>query len=83
MIVVSSETFGGGSKINDIRTANGLNSLSIHSVDLLPDVNKEEEEEEDKISSSNLRMRSLGSLIRAPRVSICYFTIKDIFSWES
>lgn len=83
MIVVSSETVGGGSKINDIRTANGLNPLSIHTVDLLPDVNKEEEEEEDKISSSNLRMRSLGSLLRAPRVSICYLTMKDIFSWES
>lgn len=69
MIVVSSETVGGGSKINQVREANGLNPLCIHSVELLAD-SKMDEEEEDKISSSNLRLRCLGTLLRTPQVRI-------------
>lgn len=69
MIVVSSETVRGGEKINEIRQANGLNALDIYRVDLLPDIAKEDEVEEDKISSSNLRLRSLGTLLKPPMVS--------------
>lgn len=74
MIVVSSETVVGGSKINDIRLVNGLNPLCVHQVELLADVNKEDEEEEDKISSGNLRLRCLGTLLRAPQVCF-YFSV--------
>uniref|UniRef100_A0A1B6MQ73 Bifunctional coenzyme A synthase n=1 Tax=Graphocephala atropunctata TaxID=36148 RepID=A0A1B6MQ73_9HEMI len=67
MIVVSSETRGGGGKINEIRAANELNPLCIHEVELLADVNREDEVEEAKISSSNLRLRCLGTLLRPPQ----------------
>ncbi|XP_054285722.1 bifunctional coenzyme A synthase [Macrosteles quadrilineatus] len=67
MIVVSSETTRGGSAVNQVREANGLNTLCIHEVGLLVDPNKEDEVEEDKISSSNLRLRCLGTLLRPPQ----------------
>uniref|UniRef100_A0A1B6JTY9 Bifunctional coenzyme A synthase n=1 Tax=Homalodisca liturata TaxID=320908 RepID=A0A1B6JTY9_9HEMI len=67
MIVVSSETIGGGGKINEIRAANDLNPLCIHEVELLADINRENEVEEMKISSSNLRIRCLGTLLRPPQ----------------
>uniref|UniRef100_A0A1B6CV28 Bifunctional coenzyme A synthase n=2 Tax=Clastoptera arizonana TaxID=38151 RepID=A0A1B6CV28_9HEMI len=65
MIVVSSETIGGGSKVNQVRKSNNLKPLCVHSVELLADT-KLDEIEEDKISSSNLRLRCLGTLLRPP-----------------
>lgn len=65
MLVVSAETIGGGNKVNEVRLANGLNTLKVHTVDLIPDI-KEDEEEEDKVSSSNDRLRLLGTLISVP-----------------
>lgn len=66
MIVVSSETVRGGDKINEVRKANGLKPLQVHSVDLLEEDNKLDDDEEDKISSSNMRMRCLGTVIKPP-----------------
>lgn len=67
MIVVSAETVGGGKKVNELRVSNGLKPLEVLSVELIPDI-KLDEEEEDKISSSNDRLRLLGTLITQPEV---------------
>lgn len=71
MIVVSSETKKGALMINNVRQQNHLNELDIHEVDLANDFssNKVSEAEEEKISSSNNRIRILGTYIRAVEVS--------------
>ncbi|XP_069683346.1 bifunctional coenzyme A synthase isoform X1 [Periplaneta americana] len=68
LIVVSAETLRGGLKVNEVRQHNQLSTLDIHSVDLLEALpeQKQDEEEEDKISSSNRRMRLLGTRLRVP-----------------
>ncbi|GAB6033086.1 hypothetical protein CHUAL_012699 [Chamberlinius hualienensis] len=58
-IVVSDETVKGGEKVNEQRLAKGLNILDIDSITLLSDYGRSEIEE-DKISSSSQRIRSLG-----------------------
>ncbi|KAL1137624.1 hypothetical protein AAG570_009320 [Ranatra chinensis] len=68
MLIVSSETLRGGSKVNELRLKNNLNPLVIHSVELLNDI-RLDDEEEDKISSSNYRLRLLGTRIREPEPS--------------
>lgn len=70
MIVVSAETINGGNKINEARKQNGLKPMAVLSVPLLPEANKSDDVEEDKISSSNNRLRLLGALIKPP-------TLKD------
>lgn len=67
MIVVSAETQKGGAKVNELRLKNGLNQLDIHEIELVPD-EKCDGEEENKISSSNARMRLLGTRIKNPQV---------------
>ncbi|XP_050438514.1 bifunctional coenzyme A synthase-like [Adelges cooleyi] len=70
MIVVSEETTKGGEMINENRINVGLKPLDIIPVPLLKE-NKTLidccEEEENKISSSNYRMRMLGTLIKPPQ----------------
>ncbi|XP_075237464.1 bifunctional Phosphopantetheine adenylyltransferase - Dephospho-CoA kinase [Lycorma delicatula] len=66
MIVVSAETINGGNKINELRKERGLNPMAVHSVPLLPETNKSDDVEEDKISSSNNRLRLLGTLLKPP-----------------
>ncbi|KAI5751570.1 hypothetical protein M8J77_008759 [Diaphorina citri] len=61
-LIVSAETQGGGVKVNELRVANSLKPLDVVSVPLLPSDGKVDEQEEDKLSSSNLRMRELGTL---------------------
>lgn len=63
LIVVSNETIKGGLKINDIRNDGGLSALDIFSVDLV-DCPDRSQDEEEKISSSTIRMRMLGTLIK-------------------
>jgi len=65
-IVVSDETIRGGEKINEIRHERGMSDLDIISISLLPDEKKESSIEEEKISSSSLRIRKLGTLLREP-----------------
>lgn len=65
MIVVSEETVRGADKINEARAANGLNKLVVDVINLEDDPYYQEHEE-TKISSSNHRMRLLGTRLKEP-----------------
>lgn len=65
-IVVSEETRKGGQAVNRRRLENGLPELVLFEIQLLKDVHHTEIEEE-KISSSSLRSRLLGTLLLAPQ----------------
>ncbi|XP_062893444.1 bifunctional coenzyme A synthase [Mobula hypostoma] len=65
-IVVSDETRKGGEAVNRKRLANALQELAIHQISLVKDVHHTSDEEE-KISSSTLRKRLLGSLLTPPK----------------
>jgi phosphopantetheine adenylyltransferase/dephospho-CoA kinase len=71
LIVVSTETYKGGLKVNELRHKNNLPPLDIHTVDLLKALPEHvDDEEEEKISSSNRRMRLLGTRLRVPEVLV-------------
>ncbi|XP_072105350.1 bifunctional coenzyme A synthase [Mobula birostris] len=65
-IVVSDETRKGGEAVNRKRLANALQELAMHQISLVKDVHHTSDEEE-KISSSTLRKRLLGSLLVPPK----------------
>ncbi|XP_035522803.1 bifunctional coenzyme A synthase isoform X1 [Morone saxatilis] len=65
-IVVSEETRRGGEAVNRKRIENGLPALILHEIQLLKDAHHTETEEE-KISSSSLRSRLLGTLLTPPK----------------
>lgn len=65
-IVVSEETRKGGEAVNKKRLENGLQALVLHEIQLLKDAHHTETEEE-KISSSSLRSRLLGTLLIPPK----------------
>lgn len=65
-IVVSEETRRGGEAVNKKRIENGLPVLVLHEIQLLKDAHHTETEEE-KISSSSLRSRLLGTLLTPPK----------------
>lgn len=65
-IVVSEETKKGGEAVNKKRLENGLPVLVLHEIQLLKDAHHNETEEE-KISSSSLRSRLLGTLLTPPK----------------
>ncbi|CAL8382379.1 unnamed protein product [Gadus morhua 'NCC'] len=65
-IVVSEETRRGGEAVNAKRLENGLPGLVLHEIQLLKDAHHTETEEE-KISSSSLRSRLLGTLLAPPK----------------
>ncbi|XP_070783038.1 bifunctional coenzyme A synthase [Enoplosus armatus] len=65
-IVVSEETRKGGEAVNKKRAENGLPALILHEIQLLKDAHHTETEEE-KISSSSLRSRLLGTLLTPPK----------------
>ncbi|XP_061665435.1 bifunctional coenzyme A synthase [Syngnathoides biaculeatus] len=65
-IVVSEETRKGGEAVNRKRIENGLPALVLHEIHVLKDVHHSETEEE-KISSSSLRSRLLGTLLIPPK----------------
>ncbi|CAG2112558.1 unnamed protein product [Medioppia subpectinata] len=66
-IVVSLETLRGGQKINEIRNKDNMKPLDVIKIDLLNELNKESDFEEQKISSSSQRMRKLGTILREPQ----------------
>lgn len=71
MIILSEETINGGKLINDKRKSAGLEPLDILPIPLLEEDKLIEDccaEEEKKISSSNYRMRLLGTLLKPPQV---------------
>ncbi|XP_032890697.1 bifunctional coenzyme A synthase [Amblyraja radiata] len=65
-IVVSDETQKGGEAVNRKRQENDLQELVLHKISLIKDVHHTHNEEE-KISSSTLRKRLLGSLLIPPK----------------
>ncbi|XP_068438540.1 bifunctional coenzyme A synthase [Clinocottus analis] len=65
-IVVSEETRRGGEAVNKKRIENGFPPLILHEIQLLKDAHHTETEEE-KISSSSLRSRLLGTLLTRPK----------------
>ena len=65
-IVVSEETIRGGQKINDIRATKEMSQLQIDVIRLLNDGHRQHKIEEEKVSSSSLRIRKLGTLIKEP-----------------
>ncbi|XP_009992491.1 PREDICTED: bifunctional coenzyme A synthase [Chaetura pelagica] len=65
-LVVSEETRRGGEAVNKKRLENGLPELTLYEILLMKDPDHSPSEEE-KISSSSLRQRLLGTLPRAPR----------------
>uniref|UniRef100_A0A7M4DXD1 Bifunctional coenzyme A synthase n=1 Tax=Crocodylus porosus TaxID=8502 RepID=A0A7M4DXD1_CROPO len=65
-IVVSEETRKGGVAVNKKRLENGLPELVLHEIPLVKDLQHSENEEE-KISSSSLRHRLLGTLLQPPQ----------------
>nr|XP_056719581.1 bifunctional coenzyme A synthase [Euleptes europaea] len=65
-IVVSEETLKGGLAVNKKRMENGLAELALHEIMLAGDAQHGKNEEE-KISSSSLRYRLLGTLLRPPQ----------------
>ncbi|CAH0715414.1 unnamed protein product, partial [Brenthis ino] len=67
LLIVSEETSRATKKINDKRKENGLQLLDFHTIDLAENLNQQSIEEERKISSSNQRMRLLGTLLREPK----------------
>lgn len=71
LLVVSEETHKGGDKINEKRRENNLPPLDVYTIGLVEE-NTLAEAEEAKVSSSNRRMRLLGTLLRPPVVSIYY-----------
>lgn len=77
MIILSEETVRGGELINDKRIDAGLEPLHILPVALLKEdritKNLYCTEEEEKISSSNFRMRLLGTLLKPIKVNNTFF----------
>ncbi|XP_012256284.2 bifunctional coenzyme A synthase [Athalia rosae] len=67
MIVVSEETIRGSDKINELRIQKGLSKLDVDVIDLEADPYYQEHEE-TKISSSNYRMRLLGTRLKDPNL---------------
>ncbi|XP_041938306.1 bifunctional coenzyme A synthase [Alosa sapidissima] len=65
-IVVSEETRRGGEAVNKRRLENGLPELVLYEIQLIKDAHHTEIEEE-KISSSSLRSRLLGTLLSPPK----------------
>ncbi|XP_053609329.1 bifunctional coenzyme A synthase isoform X2 [Plodia interpunctella] len=67
MLVVSEETVRGGVMVNEKRRENGLPPLDTHVISLAPDSNPNRaQDEEEKLSSSNQRMRLLGTMLKPP-----------------
>ncbi|KAI4875031.1 hypothetical protein NFI96_012996 [Prochilodus magdalenae] len=64
-IVVSEETRRGGEAVNRKRAENGLSELVLYEIPLIKDAHHTDIEEE-KISSSSLRSRLLGTLLKPP-----------------
>ncbi|CAM2108757.1 unnamed protein product [Caretta caretta] len=65
-IVVSEETRKGGVAVNKKRLENGLSELALHEI-LLVKNPRHGENEEEKISSSSIRQRLLGTLLQPPQ----------------
>nr|XP_005994082.1 PREDICTED: bifunctional coenzyme A synthase isoform X2 [Latimeria chalumnae] len=68
-IVVSEETRKGGNAVNKKRAEKGLPDLALHEIRLIQDCHRSDNEEE-KISSSSLRTRLLGTVLIPPKKNL-------------
>jgi len=68
MLIVSRETLRGGQKVNEVRGSRNLPKLYVHSVELLEEPYSGPAEEK-KISSSTMRMRLLGTLLKPVKIN--------------
>ena len=66
-MIVSEETQKNGHLINQKRIENNLSPLDIHIINLVGDDFFENDGDESKVSSSNLRRRILGTLLKPPK----------------
>lgn len=69
-IVVSEETVKGANKINEARAKKGWPELKLHVVNLVQDdiaMSDAERLNENKVSSSLMRLQKLGTIIREPK----------------
>ncbi|XP_013778633.1 bifunctional coenzyme A synthase-like [Limulus polyphemus] len=64
-IVTSEETLQGGKKVNEERMTKGMSPLKLHMVSMVHDPSHNSIEE-DKVSSSSIRMRLLGTELNPP-----------------
>ena len=69
MIIVSQETLKGGHYVNKVRAERNLSVLDVEVINIVQDIQRSCEEEEEKVSSSSSRMRSLGTLLKEPSYS--------------
>ena len=67
MIIVSQETLKGGNYVNTKRAERGLSVLDVEVVDLVEECKPLSSVEETKVSSSTIRLRQLGTLLRPPK----------------
>lgn len=82
MIVLSEETMKGGELINEKRLCAGLQALEILPLPLLEEKKSSIDccqEEENKISSSNYRMRLLGTVLKSPQVNNIIISMENFF----
>ena len=66
-LVVSEETLRGGEKVNEKRIEKKLKELDLYITKLVEENFKLNDNEENKISSSNLRFRKLGTIWNEPK----------------
>ena len=68
-LIVSEETVKGGRMVNEERARHSLPPMDVHVVELMneEDLETADEDDERKVSSSNMRKRLLGTLLREPR----------------
>lgn len=79
LIIVSEETVRGAVKINELRTEKNMKPLDVHVVKLVKDENVQYEHEESKISSSNQRIRLLGTRLKEPVIIFVIFIFVCLF----
>ena len=67
-LIVSEETVKGGRMVNEERARHSLPPMDVHVVELMNEEEPEtaDEDDERKVSSSNIRKRLLGTLLREP-----------------
>lgn len=84
LIIVSEETVRGAVKINELRTEKNMKPLDVHVVKLVKDENVQYEHEESKISSSNQRIRLLGTRLKEPVIIFVIFIFVCLFfHWKN
>ena len=69
---MTDETQQGASQVNKERQENGLSQLPIHVVSMVPAEN-DNQDGDNKLSSTSLRRQMLGILLKPPLVTLFYY----------